>query len=93
MPDPISAMDVITHPGTVAGGSGITVAAIFRWLQGREARELSTQIALMQQKLDAMAVAMEKHSGMGERLALAEQSLKALHSRMDAYDSNPRRRR
>lgn len=93
MAEPSSALDIITHPGTVAGGTGAAVMAFMRWLQGKEAQSVATQLALINQRLEQVTLALQKHEGLGERLALAEQTIKALHSRMDAYDAGAGRKR
>lgn len=82
----------------VAGGASIIssggAAALVRWLAGRERdrekaeerneREaVRTQLALVQQKLDHVASALEKHAALGERVALLEAAVKALHERVD----------
>ncbi len=88
--DPLS---VATHGATalVSGGGG---AWLINWLRGRAEREaqeraaleaanLRQQLALLQQKLDSMAVVLERHASLGERVALLEASVKAAHERLD----------
>ena len=93
MGDPVSAIDVITHPATTAGGASALVLAIGRWFQGREAREARDELIAMRKDISALLESMKKHEGFGERLALLEASNRALHSRMDGYDASGRRKR
>lgn len=79
-----------THVAAGGGGAGL-VAWLSRLFQAKEAQEVSTRLALIEQALTNIASDLKKHEGLGERLALAEQALKALHSRMDSYDAAGRR--
>lgn len=92
MADPVSAIDVITHPATTAGGATVGVTMLMRWFQGREAREARDELIAMRKDITALLESMKKHEGYGERLALLEASNRALHARMDGYDSKGRRR-
>lgn len=83
MNDPLDIATLATHGGTAVLGAG-GVGALMRWLSGRESQEVATRLALMEQKLDQLVAAADKHDGMGERLALLEQSVRVLHERVDA---------
>lgn len=82
MADPGDYIAIATHAGSGVGGAGI-VAALMRWVAGKEAGELRTEMALMRQKLDDVAKVLEKHADLGERVALLEASVKAAHERLD----------
>ena len=78
--------DLATHGGTGVAAAGI-VAGFMRWLAGKEAGEVATKLALLEQKLDALGKVMEKHADLGERVALLEASVKAAHERLDGKRS------
>ena len=82
MSDPTDMATLATTGGAAVSSSAL-VAAFMRWLSGREAAEVRTQLALVQQKLDQVAQTLEKHADLGERVALLEASVKALHARLD----------
>lgn len=92
MSDPLDFTTLGTH-----GGIGLGAAGLATWLQrffaSREAASVSVQLALLTQKVDNIAESVEKHANMGERLALAEASVKAAHLRIDAIELAGRRRR
>lgn len=96
MSDPSDLVTVGTHAAS-GGGAGVLVAALMRLFQSREAAAVRTELALLGQQVGALATAIEKQSSLGERVALAEQSLKALHGRVDDLanrrDASQQRRR
>lgn len=75
-------LDMMTTAGTALGSSGL-VAGFMRWIAGREAQEVATRLAVMEEQLKTLVQALNKHGDLGERMALVEQSLKAVHDRMD----------
>lgn len=79
---------------TVGGpvGAAATVAAVMRWLAGKDAAEVSTRLALMEQKLDQLVAGSEKADSMREDVALLKQTVKALHDRVDRVEAKPARR-
>ncbi len=82
-------MALATHGGVGLAGAG-GVGAFMRWMQGREALNVATQLALMSQKIDQLMAQSEKHETMAERLALVEQKAAAAHSRIDDLQSRRR---
>ena len=95
MSDPLDIANIATHGGTAILGAG-GVGAFMRWLSGKEAQEVSTQLALMAQKIDQLVMAAAKTEGLGERVALLEAAVKAAHERLDRReddDAPPRRKR
>jgi len=79
MSDPL---DVVTTAGTAIGSSGI-VAGFMRWIAGREAAEVATRLAVIEEQLKQLTSTLAKHGEMGERVALLEQAVKAVHERLD----------
>ncbi len=87
------AIDELVKVGgpAIVGSTG--VAAFMRWVQGKDAQNVATQLALMRQQLDQLVASAAKHETAGERIALLEQDVKALHERVDALVSVPPKRR
>ncbi len=81
----------VTHVGTGLGGAG-AVGMLMKWLQGKEAARMETTLAVLMEKVDQLVKSHEKNEGLAERIALAEQSIKAAHERLDGVQP-PRRRR
>jgi len=81
-----------THLGAGAGGAGI-VAWLSRMFQARESQAVATELALLRNDVTTLAKALERHEALGERVALLEASLRALHERFDSFDQKSRRRR
>lgn len=92
MADPVSAIDVLTHPATTAGGASALVMGFMRWLQGKEAREARDELIAMRKDITQLLEQSKKHEGLNERVALLEAATRALHARMDGYDAKGRRR-
>lgn len=84
-------MELGKHVGSGVGGAGL-VGFAMRFLWGKEQTETATRLALIEEKLTRLLEAQTKHDGYGERLALVEQSLKAVHERLDGVQP-PRRKR
>lgn len=82
MSDPTDLASIATHGGVAVAASG-GMGAFMRWIQGREAESVRTELALLRQELNALTKIMEKHSDLGERVALIERDVIALHERMD----------
>lgn len=91
MSDPIDIAGLASHGGTAILGAG-GVGALMRWLSGKEAQAVSTQLALMEQKIDQLVAGSEKADSMREDVALLKQTVKALHERVDRVEANPPRR-
>jgi len=81
--DPYSVDELAKVAGPVVLGSG-GVAALMRWFAGKEAQALSTQIALMSAKIDALVISSAKHDTIGERVALLEQECAAIRRELSA---------
>jgi TolA-binding protein len=99
-PDITDSLVKVASHGGAGGLGGVIVGLWHKWRSdAREERleqilqDQNTQLAVMQQQLGTLEKLLEKHSDLGERLALQEQSTKALHARMDAYDAGAGRRR
>lgn len=71
-----------THGGAALAASG-GVAAFMRWLAGKEAQSVATELALLRNDVTALTKLMEKHADLGERVALLERDVKAAHERLD----------
>lgn len=71
-----------TTAGTAIGSSGL-VAAFMRWVAGREAGQVATRLAVIEEQLKTLTAALDRHGELGERVALLEQSVKAVHERLD----------
>ncbi len=88
--------DVLAEVAKIGGpavlGAG-GVGAFLRWIAGKEAQEVSTRLALMEQKLDQLVTSSLKHESNGERVAVLEQGFETLRDRMDAFVATPPRRR
>lgn len=82
MSDPTDLATTATQVVTGVGGA-TGVGLFMKWLQGREAAKLETQLALLMQKVDSIAENQKKHDSFGERLALVEQKLTAAWERLD----------
>lgn len=82
MSEPTDLATIATHLGG-AGGAAAIATALMRWLAGKEATEVATRLALLEAKLDEALKALSKHEAIGERVALLEQSVKAIHERLD----------
>lgn len=91
--DPSAIDGAALHIGGAATASAIG-AAIMNWLRGRDARAASqraadesqrvaTELALLRNDLTAVLKSLEKHEGLGERVALLERDMKACHERLD----------
>lgn len=92
MAEPLTALEVVTHPVTTAGGASVAIMAFMRWIQGKEAREARDELIAMRKDIASLLESMKKHEGLGERVALLEASSRAIHARMDGYDTRGRRR-
>lgn len=88
MSDDVDLVKMGTHAFTGVGGGGL-VAFLMRMFASKEAQEVSTRLALIEQRLADMTSALVKHGDMGERVALLEQSVKALHERLDGKRRRP----
>lgn len=82
MSDPTDLANIATHGGVAVAASG-GVGAFMKWLQGREAESVRTELALLRQELTGLAKTLEKHADLGERVALLERDIKAMHERLD----------
>jgi ABC-type Fe3+ transport system substrate-binding protein len=78
----IDLASVATHGGAVLAASG-SVAGFMRWLAGKEAQSVATELALLRNDVTALTKLMEKHADLGERVALLERDVKAAHERLD----------
>lgn len=74
----------IAGPAVIGSGG---VAAFMRWVQGKDAQNVATQLALMRQQLDHLAASFAKHENIGERMALLEQDHTALRREVAALVS------
>lgn len=79
-----------SHGGVALLGGGLAT-----WLQrffaSKEQQRIAITLELLSQKLDALAKSVEKHSDLGERVALLEASAKAFHARLDSFEAKRRR--
>jgi len=82
-------MSLGTHGGVGALAAAITTA-VSRIFAGKEAQAVTTKLAVIEEQLKNLTAAIEKHGELGERVALLEQSVKALHERFDGK-RGPRR--
>ena len=82
MSDPTDFVALATHAGTGVAGAGV-VGAFLKWVAGKEAQEVSTRLALMEQKLEQILASQTRHESFGERLALAEAKAIRAHERID----------
>ncbi len=82
MADPLDITSLATHSVAAVGGAG-GIGALMRWLAGREAQEMTTRLALIEQKLDQLVDVGRKHEAYGERLALVEAKALRAHERAD----------
>lgn len=73
---------VLTSTGSALGGAGL-IGAFMRWAKSKEAEAVTTDLALIKQQLAQLVESSRKHEGMAERVALLEQSVRALHDRLD----------
>lgn len=82
-------INIGTHTGVGALAAALTTA-VSRFFTGREAaeaakasQEVSTRLAVIEEQLKTLTSGLGKHAELGERVALLEQSTKALHERLD----------
>lgn len=95
--------DQLIRTGThiAAGGGGAGIVGLWnKWRSEKRDERLerilndqNVALALMKQQLEVIAAELKRHENFGERLALAEQTVKALHERMNAYDGGRARER
>jgi len=81
-----------THLVAGGGGAGL-VAWLSRFFRAKEQQAVATELALLRRDLEGLSKQLEKHENINERVALLEQSVKALHSRFDDVVRGARRRR
>lgn len=95
MSDPTDLVTLATHGGVGLASAG-GVGAFLKWVAGKEAQEVSTRLALMEQKLEQILMSQQRHESFGERLALAEAKALRAHERIDELrdqiDGRKRRR-
>jgi len=89
--EPTDIAALATHLGGAGGAAGVATL-LMRWFAGKEATEVATRLALMEQKLDQLVASLLKHEGLGERVALIEASVTAVHERLDGLQSQRRKR-
>lgn len=91
MSDPTDLAATATHVASGLGGAG-GVGLLMRLLHSKEAQRMETTLAVLVAKVDQIAESQKKHDNFGERLALVEQSLKAVHERQDGLQTRRRKR-
>ncbi len=91
MSDPADSMGGIAEHVGLAGGPAVILGIIQRWFHSAAQNKLETTLAVLVAKVDEIAKAQAKHDSYGERLALAEQSVKACHDRLDGLQRGRRK--
>lgn len=91
-------LNIGTHAG-VGGLAAAITTAIARIFAGRERdeevkakQEVATRLAVIDEKLGHVQSALDKVGDVGERVALLERDVKALHERLDGERGKRARR-
>lgn len=82
MSDGLDSLTIGTSGGVGVLAAAIT-ASISRFFAGKEAQGVATKLAVIEEQLKTLTSELKRHGEIGERVALLEQSVKALHERFD----------
>ncbi len=90
--DPEGLMSIVTHPAATGVGAGGAVAVLLRWLASKETQEVSTRLALIDERLMNIGKKLDKYEDLAERVGNLKSAVKALHERVDRIEKDNERR-